>query len=182
MKTNVPSNSNNASYQKTCDYIQSKVRSIPDWPIKGVIFRDITTLLQDTKAFKDICAIFHSRYVNEKIDKIVAIDARGFLFGAVVAYNLEIGLIPIRKKGKLPYTTIGESYSLEYGEATVEIHAEPPRKSAGVENAGRVERLLDPSLQPEGGRRGAPRVEQVVRDRRRLGHDHRTGHALCPPT
>ena len=124
MKTTTPSFSDNASYQKTCDYIKSKVRSIPDWPIKGVIFRDITTLLQDPPAFKNICSIFHSRYVNEKIEKIVAIDARGFLFGAVVAYNLEIGLIPIRKKGKLPYKTIGESYTLEYGEETVEIHAD----------------------------------------------------------
>ena len=132
MKTKIPSSANNSGYQKTCDYIRSKVRSIPDWPIKGVIFRDITTLLQDPPAFKAICSIFYGRYVNEKIDKIVAIDARGFLFGAVLAYQLEIGLIPIRKKGKLPYETIGESYTLEYGEETVEIHADAIQKGERV--------------------------------------------------
>ncbi len=112
----------NVSFREACDYIKSKVRSIPDWPIKGVIFRDITTLLLDPPAFKQICNIFYDRYVNEKIDKIVGIDARGFLFGSVLAYNLDIGMIPIRKNGKLPYNTISESYTLEYGEAVIEIH------------------------------------------------------------
>ena len=103
----------NFNYQETCNFIKSKVRSISDWPIKGVIFRDITTLLQDPFVFKQICAIFYNRYVNEKIDKIVGIDARGFLFGSVLAYKLDIGMIPIRKKGKLPFDTISESYTLE---------------------------------------------------------------------
>jgi 5'-methylthioadenosine phosphorylase len=109
-------------YQKTCERIKRSVRSIPDWPIKGVIFRDITTLLQDPEAFKEICDLFYHRYAGEKLDKIVGIDARGFLFGAVLAYKLGIGFIPVRKKGKLPYKTVGESYTLEYGEETVEIH------------------------------------------------------------
>jgi adenine phosphoribosyltransferase len=122
MKSTTPSSGENFDYNKSREYIKSKVRSIPNWPIKGVIFRDITTLLQDPKAFKAICSIFYNRYVNEKVDKIVGIDARGFLFGAVLAYELDIGFIPIRKKGKLPYNTISESYSLEYGEETVEIH------------------------------------------------------------
>ena len=132
MKSRIGSSSDDSSYQKTCDYIRSKVRSIPDWPIQGVVFRDITTLLQDPPAFRKICSIFHTRYANEKIDKIVAIDARGFLFGAVLAYTLEIGLIPIRKKGKLPYKTIGESYTLEYGEETVEIHSDAIQKGERV--------------------------------------------------
>jgi adenine phosphoribosyltransferase len=122
MKSNTPSSVDNFDYDETCDYIKSKVRSIPDWPIKGVIFRDITTLLEDPPAFKAICSIFYNRYVNEKVDKIVGIDARGFLFGSVLAYELGIGFVPIRKKGKLPYKTISESYTLEYGEATIEIH------------------------------------------------------------
>ena len=109
-------------YQKSCEYIKSNVRSIPDWPIKGVIFRDITTLLQDPKAHREISRIFYNRYVNDNIEKIVGIDARGFLFGSVLAYNLNVGFVPIRKKGKLPYKTIGESYSLEYGQETIEIH------------------------------------------------------------
>ena len=122
MKSNTPSAIDNLDYNETCDYIKSKVRSIPDWPIKGVIFRDITTLLEDPRAFKAICSIFYNRYVNEKVDKIVGIDARGFLFGSVLAYELGIGFVPIRKKGKLPSKTISESYTLEYGEETIEIH------------------------------------------------------------
>jgi len=109
-------------YRKSCDYIKNTVRSIPDWPIQGVIFRDITTLLLDPKAHRAICRIFHDRYRDQQIDKVVGIDARGFLFGSVLAYKLDVGFIPIRKKGKLPYKTISESYSLEYGEETVEIH------------------------------------------------------------
>ena len=122
MKSNTPSSVDNFDYDETCDYIKSKVRSLPDWPIKGVIFRDITTLLEDPPAFKAICSIFYNRYVNEKVDKIVGIDARGFLFGSVLAYELGIGFVPIRKKGKLPSKTISESYTLEYGEETIEIH------------------------------------------------------------
>jgi len=122
MKSTTPPSVENFDYTKSCEYIKSKVRSIPNWPIKGVIFRDITTLLLDPKAFKEICQIFYIRYANEKVDKIVGIDARGFLFGSVLAYELGIGFVPIRKKGKLPYKTISESYTLEYGEETIEIH------------------------------------------------------------
>jgi len=122
----------NYSYEEARDYIKSKVRSIPDWPIKGVIFRDITTLLLDPPAFKQICTIFYDRYVNEKIDKIVGIDARGFLFGSVLAYKLDIGMIPIRKNGKLPYNTISESYTLEYGEEVIEIHEDAIQKGERV--------------------------------------------------
>jgi adenine phosphoribosyltransferase len=122
MKPTPPLSDDNFDYEATREFIKTKVRSIPDWPIKGVIFRDITTLLEDPKVFKAICSIFYDRYVNEKVDKIVGIDARGFLFGAVLAYELGIGFIPIRKKGKLPYKTISESYTLEYGEETIEIH------------------------------------------------------------
>jgi adenine phosphoribosyltransferase len=122
MKSTTPASVDSFDYKSKCDYIKSKVRSIPNWPIKGVIFRDITTLLQDPKAFKAICSIFYSRYANKKVDKIVGIDARGFLFGSVLAYELDLSFVPIRKKGKLPYKTISESYSLEYGEETIEIH------------------------------------------------------------
>jgi adenine phosphoribosyltransferase len=134
MKSTIPSAAvnTNYSYKEACDYIKSKVRSIPDWPIKGVIFRDITTLLLDPQAFKQICTIFYDRYVNEKIDKIVGIDARGFLFGSVLAYNLHLGMIPIRKNGKLPYHTISESYTLEYGEEVIEIHEDSIRKGERV--------------------------------------------------
>ena len=132
MKSNKPSSIDNFDFKANCDYIKSKVRSIPDWPIKGVIFRDITTLLEDPRAFKAICSIFYNRYVDQKVDKIVGIDARGFLFGSVLAYELGIGFVPIRKKGKLPYKTIGESYTLEYGEATIEIHRDAISKGDRV--------------------------------------------------
>jgi adenine phosphoribosyltransferase len=122
MKSTTSPPVDNFDFKEKYDYIKNKVRSIPNWPIKGVIFRDITTLLQDPKAFKAICSIFYNRYVNEKVDIIVGIDARGFLFGSVLAYELEIGFVPIRKKGKLPYKTISESYTLEYGDETIEIH------------------------------------------------------------
>ena len=134
MKSTIPSAAVNTNYsdKEACDYIKSKVRSIPDWPIKGVIFRDITTLLLDPQAFKQICTIFYDRYVNENIDKIVGIDARGFLFGSVLAYKLDIGMIPIRKNGKLPYNTISESYTLEYGEEVIEIHEDAIQKGERV--------------------------------------------------
>jgi adenine phosphoribosyltransferase len=122
----------NSDDLETCERNKCKVRSIPDWPIKGVIFRDITTLLQDPETFKEICDLFYHRYVNQKIDKIVGIDARGFLFGSVLAYKLEIGFIPVRKKGKLPYKTVGESYTLEYGEETVEIHEDAIQKGERI--------------------------------------------------
>ena len=132
MKSTPPVSDDKFDYNAKCEFIKSKVRSIPDWPIKGVIFRDITTLLEDPKVFKAICSIFYDRYANEKVDKIVGIDARGFLFGAVLAYELDIGLIPIRKKGKLPYKTISESYTLEYGEETIEIHEDAISKGDRV--------------------------------------------------
>lgn len=102
--------------------LKQSIRSIPDWPIKGVIFRDLTTLMQDPEAFKASCDILYDRYKDKGLDKIVGIDARGFVFGAVLAYRLGIGFIPVRKKGKLPYNTIEKSYSLEYGQGTLEIH------------------------------------------------------------
>ncbi len=132
MKTTTPLTAGTDDFQKSCDFIKSKVRSIPNWPIEGVIFRDITTLLQDPKAHREVCAIFYDRYANQQIDKIVGIDARGFLFGSVLAYKLDIGFVPIRKKGKLPYKTISESYSLEYGEETVEIHEDALNKNERV--------------------------------------------------
>ena len=130
--TTSPSSAENYDYQKTCAYIKSKVRSIPDWPIKGVIFRDITTLLQDPIAHREICSIFYNRYADQNIDKIVGIDARGFLFGSVLAYKLDVGFVPIRKNGKLPYKTIRESYTLEYGEETIEIHEDAIAKGERV--------------------------------------------------
>jgi len=112
--------------------LKSTIRSISDWPIKGVIFRDLTTLMQDPDAFRESCDVLYERYKDQDIDKIVGIDARGFVFGAVLAYKLGIGFIPVRKKGKLPYKTIEETYSLEYGEDTLEIHEDALNKGEKV--------------------------------------------------
>ncbi len=102
--------------------LKSTIRSIPGWPIEGVTFRDLTTLMQYPEAFRESCDILYDRYKQMDVDKIVGIDARGFVFGAVLAYKLGIGFVPVRKKGKLPSKTIQESYSLEYGQDTLEIH------------------------------------------------------------
>ena len=98
------------------------IRSIPDWPIKGVIFRDLTTLMENPAAYKQACDAFYARYKDKKIDKVVGIDARGFVFGGVLAYLLNVGFVPVRKKGKLPYKTITATYTLEYGTDIVEMH------------------------------------------------------------
>ena len=112
--------------------LKETIRSLPDWPIKGVIFRDLTTLMQNPDAFRESCDILFERYKDMGIDKIVGIDARGFVFGAVLAYKLGIGFVPVRKKGKLPCKTIQETYSLEYGEDTLEIHEDAVEKGEKV--------------------------------------------------
>jgi adenine phosphoribosyltransferase len=101
--------------------LSEKIRAVPHWPIDPVTFRDITTLLQDPEAFKWSCDKFYDRYKDRGVDKIVGIDARGFLFGAVLAYKLDVGFTPVRKKGKLPPPVISQAYSLEYGSNVVEI-------------------------------------------------------------
>lgn len=106
------------------DIIRQRIRTVPDWPQPGVQFRDITPLLQDPKTFRILIDLFVHRYMDAKLDLVAGIDARGFVLGAVVAYELNLGFIPIRKKGKLPFHTVAESYELEYGSAAVELHAD----------------------------------------------------------
>lgn len=112
--------------------LKKSIRTVPNWPIEGVMFRDLTTLMEDPEAFRESCDVLYNRYKDMKIDKIVGIDARGFVFGAVLAYKLGIGFVPVRKKGKLPYKTIQETYSLEYGEDTLEIHEDGVKKGEKV--------------------------------------------------
>ncbi|MDT7833763.1 adenine phosphoribosyltransferase [Aquabacterium sp. OR-4] len=108
----------------TADYIRQHIRTVPDWPAPGVQFRDITPLLQNPKVFRVLIDEFVHRWFDLKPDAVAGLDARGFILGAVVAYELNVGFVPIRKKGKLPYTTVEESYELEYGSATVEMHTD----------------------------------------------------------
>ncbi|MEY4099678.1 MAG: hypothetical protein RL300_849 [Pseudomonadota bacterium] len=107
-------------------YLREHIRTVPDWPAPGVQFRDITPLLQDAKVFRVLIDAFVHRYMdaNQRPDVVAGLDARGFILGAVVAYELGVGFVPIRKKGKLPFTTVEETYELEYGSATVELHTD----------------------------------------------------------
>jgi adenine phosphoribosyltransferase len=113
-----------AAHALTADYIRAHIRTVPDWPAPGVQFRDITPLLQNPKVFRVLIDEFVHRWFDLKPDAVAGLDARGFILGAVVAYELNVGFVPIRKKGKLPYTTVEESYELEYGSATVEMHTD----------------------------------------------------------
>jgi len=106
------------------DFFARRIRTIQDWPEPGVQFRDITPLLRDGEAFHALIDAFAERYAEARIDAVAGIDARGFIIGAALAYRLGCGFIPVRKAGKLPYETMCESYSLEYGEATVEVHTD----------------------------------------------------------
>jgi adenine phosphoribosyltransferase len=104
------------------DELKSIIRDIPDFPKKGIIFKDITTLLAKGALFQSAIDMIAEQYRGKDITKVVAIESRGFIFGAPVAYKLGAGLVPIRKKGKLPYKTISAAYSLEYGTDTLEMH------------------------------------------------------------
>ena len=106
----------------SADLIRSAVRDIPDFPKPGIVFRDITPVLADPKLFRESISMICDTAGGARIDKIVGIDARGFIFAAAVADRLGAGFVPVRKEGKLPWTTRGLSYTLEYGEAAVEIH------------------------------------------------------------
>lgn len=110
----------------TSAYLKSHIRTVSDWPAPGVQFRDITPLLQDPKVFRVLIDAFVHRYMEKgaRPDVVAGLDARGFIIGSVLAYELGVGFVPIRKKGKLPFTTVAETYELEYGSATVELHTD----------------------------------------------------------
>jgi len=111
---------------------KSIIRDINDYPKKGIVFKDITTLLKDPKAFQDVINVFYDKLKNQKIDKIIGIESRGFIFGAPLAYKLSVGFVPIRKKGKLPGETFFANYDLEYGTDQIEIHIDALKKGEKV--------------------------------------------------
>lgn len=114
------------------DRLRAGVRDVPDFPKKGIVFKDITPLLSDQTLFRASIDLFLERCRGKEIDKIVGIDARGFLFGSAVAYELGLGFVPIRKRGKLPYRTDIAKYSLEYGEAEMEMHTDAVKEGERV--------------------------------------------------
>jgi adenine phosphoribosyltransferase len=127
--------------------LRSAIRDIPDFPKPGIIFKDITPILGDADLFRSVVDALAEEAEDAKPSKIVGIDARGFLFGAAVAYKLGVGLVPVRKPGKLPYKTIGSTYELEYGDAAMEIHVD------AIEKGERV--VLVDDLLATGGTSGA---------------------------
>jgi adenine phosphoribosyltransferase len=102
--------------------LKSKIRTVPNWPKEGIMFRDITTLLRDKEGYNHMIDLLVERYKDMEIDFVVGIESRGFITGSVLAHKLGIGFIPIRKPGKLPAETISEEYELEYGKDKIEIH------------------------------------------------------------
>ena len=125
--------------------ILSSIRDIPDFPKPGIVFKDITTLLSNSEALDTLMTHLENRYKTYGLDYVAGIDARGFIFGSILADRLDIGFVPVRKKGKLPYTTVAEKYSLEYGFDEVEIHID----AFGEEKGAKV--LLIDDLIATGG-------------------------------
>jgi adenine phosphoribosyltransferase len=114
------------------ELVRRTIRNVPDWPKPGVIFRDITPVLQDPRTFRALIDLFVYRYMRQRLDLVAGIDARGFIIGSVLAYELNLGFVPVRKVGKLPYRTVVEQYSLEYGNSQVEMHADAVRPGQRV--------------------------------------------------
>ena len=114
------------------DHIKSIIRDVPDFPKKGILFKDITTLLARGDLFQEVINQIAGRYKSKKIDQVVGIESRGFIFGSAVAYKLGAGIVPVRKKGKLPYKTISATYQLEYGTDTLEMHEDAVGKGTRV--------------------------------------------------
>lgn len=114
------------------DRLRAAVRDVPDFPKAGIIFKDITPILSNGALFRASIDLFLEQCRSKQIDKIVGIDARGFLFGSAVAYELGIGFVPLRKKGRLPYKTESAKYSLEYGEAEMELHIDAIKRGERI--------------------------------------------------
>lgn len=108
--------------QELAAQLRATLREIPDYPKPGILFYDITTILENASCLHNVISFLHERYKDQHITHIVGIESRGFIFGAALAYALGVGLVPVRKKGKLPYKTFSQDYSLEYGTDTLEIH------------------------------------------------------------
>lgn len=121
----------NMAIINSVDFVKSKIRDIMDFPVKGIVFKDITTVLRDKEGFKEIIDFMVKKFADEQIDYIAGIESRGFIFGAALAYQLGAGFVPLRKPGKLPGETLSESYELEYGTDTLQVHKdaiEPGKK------------------------------------------------------
>ena len=104
------------------EHLSRAIRDVPDFPKPGILFKDITTLISNPELFREVIDIFYERYRDKGVDTVVGIEARGYLFASALAYRLGVGLVPIRKPGKLPAETVSETYELEYGTDSIEMH------------------------------------------------------------
>ena len=112
--------------------LEKKIRNVPDFPKKGIGFKDITTLIGDGKALREAVRQMMDLFKDEKVDAVIGIESRGFIFASIMAYEWGVGMVPVRKPGKLPYKTISESYELEYGTDSLEIHVDAVEKGQNV--------------------------------------------------
>jgi adenine phosphoribosyltransferase len=112
--------------------LRALIRTVPDYPKAGILFRDITTLLGDAAGFRETIHAFTERYEHSRVEKVAGIEARGFILGGAIAHHLGAGFVPIRKRGKLPAETVGHDYELEYGSDRVEMHVDAIRKGERV--------------------------------------------------
>lgn len=135
--------------------LKDTIRAIPDYPKKGIMFRDITTLLGNARAFRRAVDDLVNPYAGSKIDKIAGMEARGFILGGAVAHQLSAGFVPIRKKGKLPHTTVSIAYSLEYGVDEMEVHEDAVMKGEKVI-------LVDDLIATGGTAEGAVKLLQKI--------------------
>ena len=142
--------------QEKLALIKNSIKSIPDYPKPGILFRDVTSLMEDPEAYRATMQILIERYKDKGITKVIGTEARGFLFGAPLALELGVGFVPVRKPGKLPREVIGESYELEYGQDTLEIHVDAIKEGDKV--------LLVDDLLATGGT-----IEATTKLVRRLG-------------
>jgi adenine phosphoribosyltransferase len=117
---------------KMNSHLIKSIRSVPDFPKKGIVFRDITTLLKDPDTFRQSIDTFYEQYQSQRIAKVVSVESRGFIFGSALAYKLGAGFVPVRKPKKLPSTVIREEYQLEYGADAVEMHVDALAKGERV--------------------------------------------------
>jgi adenine phosphoribosyltransferase len=115
-----------------CDELKRLIREVPDFPKKGILFYDITTLLKDKLGFARLIDALSANYIGKEIDLVLGMEARGFIFGPALAYRLNAGFVPVRKPGKLPAETVKVSYDLEYGSNTLEVHKDAIRKGQRV--------------------------------------------------
>ena len=138
---------------KNCEHLKALIREVPDFPKKGILFYDITTLLKDRVGFATLIDALSEHYLNAQVDAVLAIEARGFIFGPALAYRLNAGFVPIRKPGKLPFLTVDETYELEYGSASLQIHLD------GFQSARRI-LIVDDLLATGGTARATGRLAQ----------------------